>query len=109
PGGPVERLEPALKDRLLAIAVERRRVLVHPAVVGDLVPLAGDLLDERGVTVRGVTRDAERARDLVLREEVEQALDADQADIAARDHARVVRAERPDPEAHPVEVEGQAD
>src|SRR5439155_22450795 len=105
----IERLEAALHHLALRLELELGRVLVYPPVMSDLVTLVDDALDEVGPGPRRMSRNEERRGRVVLGEQPEHALEPDRAELAARDHARVVRLERADPDRHPVEVEREAD
>ena len=61
------------------------------------------------VEAEPVSVDGIAYREAVPAEQPEQALHADDAELPARDRARVVGRERPDPEGHGVVVEGETD
>ena len=111
-GHEVERLQPALNDEALAGDVEIARVLVHPAVVRQLVAAVDDLPDEVRVGQRRVPGNQECRADVVAVEEFQHPVGAGNLHLTAGDHAGVGALERGDPQrerVHPHrEAEGQA-
>ena len=103
----LERLEAAVEVGPLAGLVEVGRILVDPAVVGDLVAAVVDAPDEVRIRDRGVPGDAEGAGDAMAFQQGQDAGDRHGAELAAADLARVFGLVGPDPHRHGVEIEGQ--
>ena len=67
-----------------------------------------DATDEIGIGKGRVARDEERRLDPVPLEEVQDPLDPDHIEFAARDHARVIALERADPKRRRVKSDCEA-
>ena len=83
----LERLEAEFEHLALALRRELHGVLVHPAVMADLVASVANRADSVRVGARRVARDEERAGNPVALEQRENSADADRTELPARDHA----------------------